>query len=425
MAPIVHKKSTKPSSPSTLTPDRDSLSALVPAKEGTSKINLWLVGLVLFTILTGGVTYLFIDRSGKQTSIPEPTATIAPVTAVTALGRLEPAGEVIKLSVANAQDSRVDRLLVEEGDRVKAKQTIAILQGLDKKQAELAEAKENVGIYRAKLSKIEAGEAKLAEIAAQQANIDRLKAQLATEKMEREAEIADAQAELSNAENNYRRYQTLYRQGAETRLAFDDRKEAYQRAQAKLNEAKARLANTVATLEKQIDREQAILKQLSEVRPVDLQEARAELDHAIAQVKRIEAELEDYYVRVPIDGQILKINTLVGEQVNTTQGIVELGRTNQMYAIAEVYETDVGRIRVGQRATVISEHGGFEGKLQGKVDHIGLQIKKQDILESDPAADKDARVVEVKVRLDPKDSDRVAGLTNLQVRVKIALDSGQ
>ena len=38
-------------------------------------------------------------------------------------------------------------------------------------------------------------------------------------------------------------------------------------------------------------------------------------------------------------------------------------------------------------------------------------------------ADKDARVVEVKVRLDPEDSEKVAGLTNLQVRVKIDLDS--
>lgn len=419
MAPIVHKKSTKPSSQSDCIPSEESQSNFVPAKEGSKKLNPWLVGIVVLTIATGGITYLVIDRSGKQTLIPEPTTVVATVTAVTALGRLEPAGEVIKLSVANAQDSRVDRLLVEEGDRVKAKQTIAILQGLDKKQAELAEAKENVAIYRARLAKIQAGEAKLAEITAQQANIARLQAQLTNEKMEREAEIADVRAELSNAETNYQRYQTLYQQGAVTRSAFDDRKEAYHRAQARLTEAEARLANTVATLEKQIEQEQAILDKLSEVRPVDLQEARAELDHAIAQVKRIEAELEDYYVRVPIDGQILKINTRVGEQVNTTQGIVELGRTGQMYAIAEVYETDVSKIKLGHKATVISEHGGFEGKLQGTVDHIGLQIKKQDVLESDPTADKDARVVEVKIRLDPEDSDQVAGLTYLQVRITI------
>lgn len=51
----------------------------------------------------------------------------------------------------------------------------------------------------------------------------------------------------------------------------------------------------------------------------------------MAQVQRIEAELDDFYVRVPVAGQILKINTRVGEQVNTSAGIVELGRTHQRY----------------------------------------------------------------------------------------------
>ena len=406
-----YKKSKKP--PSTEKPQK-------PAKK---KLNLWLIGFLIAS-LAGGIAYWYISQTKTQTIEPEPIIKLAPI-AVTALGRLEPEGEVIKLSVANAQDSRVNELLVKEGDRVKAKQLIATLQGLDQKQAELAEAKQNVVVYRAKLGKIQAGEAKIAEIEAQRANIARLKAQLRTESLEREAEIAEAQAELKNAEINYNRYQTLYQDGAVSKSALDDRQELYKRVQARLDRAQARLENTVSTLQEQIAQEQEMLNKLREVRPVDLAEAQAEVDYAIAKVKRIESELEDYYVRVPIDGQILKINTRVGEQVNTTQGIVELGRTEQMYAIAEVYETDVGKVRVGQRATVISEHGGFEGELQGTVDHIGLQIKKQDVLESDPAADKDARVVEVKVRLDPQDSDKVAGLTNLQVRVKIDLEGGQ
>jgi HlyD family secretion protein len=310
---------------------------------------------------------------------------------------------------------------VTEGDRVTAKQLIATLQGLDQKQAELSEAKKNLAIYRAKLEQIKAGEAKQAEITAQKAQLSRLKAQLRTETIERKAEIADAQAELKNAENNYNRYQTLYQQGAVSQSDLDDRQELYERSQAKLERVQARLANTVATLQEQLAQEQAMLNKLREVRPVDLAVAQAEVDYAIAQVTRIESELEDYYVRVPIDGQILKINTLVGEQVDTSEGIVELGRTKQMYAIAEVYETDVGKVKVGQRASIISEHGGFTGEIQGTVDHISLQIKKQDVLESDPAAAKDARVVEVKVRLDPQDSDQVAGLTNLQVRVRINL----
>lgn len=385
------------------------------------KSNPWLIATLVLT-LGGGMSYWYAARIKTPTVEPKPVINYIPV-AVTALGRLEPQGEVIKLSVANAQDSRVNELYVEEGDRVTAGQLIATLQGLDQKEAELAAAKQNVAVYRAKLEKVLAGEAKEAEIQAQQATIARLQSQLRNESWERQAEIADAEAELTNAETNYGRYQNLYLDGAVSKSQRDDRLELYRRSQARLNQAEARYNNTVTSLQKQLDREKSILNQLKEVRPVDLAEARSQLDYAIAQVRQIESELEDYYVRVPIDGQILKINTLVGEQVDTSQGIVELGRTSQMYAIAEVYETDVGQVRVGQPATIISEHGGFDGKLQGTVDRVGLQIKKQDILESDPAADKDARVVEVKVRLAPEDSEKVAGLTNLQVRVKIDLDS--
>ncbi|MGK7893384.1 MAG: ABC exporter membrane fusion protein [Xenococcus sp. (in: cyanobacteria)] len=403
---------------------KNSPSTEISPRKAQKKLNPWLIGLITLASLGGGITYWYIAQTATQTNVPEPITKFEPV-AVTALGSLEPEGEVIKLSVANAQDSRVNELLVEEGERVKAQQLIATLQGLDQKQAELAEAQQNVVVYRTKLAQIEAGEAKLAEITAQKANIARLQAQLRTERLEREAEIVEAQAELKNAEINYHRYQNLYEDGAVSKSDLDNHQELYQRAQAKLDRGQARLENTILTLQEQVAQERAMLNKLKEVRPVDLAEAQAELNYAIAKVNRIESELEDYYVRVPIDGQILKINTLVGEQVDTREGIVELGRTSQMYAIAEVYETDVSKVKVGQKATIISEHGGFEGQLQGTVDHIGLQIKKQDVLESDPAADKDARVVEVKVRLDSQDSDKVAGLTNLQVRVKIDLASGQ
>jgi HlyD family secretion protein len=53
------------------------------------------------------------------------------------------------------------------------------------------------------------------------------------------------------------------------------------------------------------------------------------------------------------------------------------------------------------------------------VAEIGLQIGKKDVLGTDPVADADARVVEVKIRLDPSSSKQVADLTNLQVNVVI------
>jgi HlyD family secretion protein len=97
------------------------------------------------------------------------------------------------------------------------------------------------------------------------------------------------------------------------------------------------------------------------------------------------------------------------------QGIVELGRVDRMYAIAEVYETDIGRVRVGQRATVSSR--ALARPLSGVVERIRQQVRKQDQLGTDPAARKDARIVEVEIRL--ADSAPAASLTNLQVEVLI------
>lgn len=142
------------------------------------KLNPWLIGLVIIA-LGGGMSYWYVARFDSSSVEPEPITNYTPI-AVTALGRLEPAGEVIKLSVANAQDSRVNKLYVGEGDLVVAGQLIATLQGLDQKQAELAAAKQNVAVYQSKLEQVKAGEAKSAEIEAQQATIASLLAIVAS-----------------------------------------------------------------------------------------------------------------------------------------------------------------------------------------------------------------------------------------------------
>lgn len=383
--------------------------------------SYWLIGAVSLASLGLSTAYLFQSKA-KQNAEAVSSVKPAPIQTVAALGRIEPKGSVIKLSVVNAKDSRVDKLLVKEGDYVRAGQVIAILQGLDKKQAAVAEAKQNVAVMRAKLAQTGVGNASVSGLAAQKAAISRLKAQFSTEISARQAAIARAEAEYQNSQVSYERSQKLRQEGAISASALDTDRKNFETASASLKEAKAQLENTKLTVSAQIEEATAKLRELSEVRPADLKVPQAEVDYAITQLKGAEADLEDFYVRVPVAGQILRINTRIGEQVNADQGIVDLGQTSQMYAIAEVYETDIPKVKLGQRATIISENGGFNEKLQGTVEQIGLQIKKTDELSTDPAADKNARVVEVKIRLDPKDSKKVAGLTYMQVRVQIQLN---
>jgi len=133
-----------------------------------------------------------------------------------------------------------------------------------------------------------------------------------------------------------------------------------------------------------------------------------------ADLHRAEVELDHASVRAPMDGQVLQIHVRAGERVGPA-GILELAKTDQMYAIAEVYESDIGRVRIGQRATIASP--ALEQPAHGTVDRIGLKIGRLDVIGTDPLAQTDARVVEVEIRLD--DSTDVAALTYLQVEVVI------
>ena len=133
-----------------------------------------------------------------------------------------------------------------------------------------------------------------------------------------------------------------------------------------------------------------------------------------SELREAVAAFERAHVRAPISGRVITVHARQGERIGV-EGVVELGRTDHMFAIAEVYETDIGRVKVGQRATATSP--ALSAPLTGTVDWVNLRVAKQDTLGTDPAARKDARVVEVEIRLD--DSEVAASYTNLQVEVEI------
>ncbi|WP_017300805.1 HlyD family efflux transporter periplasmic adaptor subunit [Nodosilinea nodulosa] len=391
----------------------------------TAKTNTYSLAVAALLLLLGGWGVYALRSHLTQAAPSPPVAAPAPVPTVAALGRIEPTSSVIKLSVANAQDSRVNQLLVQEGDRVEANQVIATLQGIEKLQAEVAEAEQNVALQQAMVVQAQTAAATPGQKSAQQATIRQLQAELRTTEQQNQAAIDSAAATLRAAQADYDRYRQLYDRGAVSATDLDSRQKTLDTARASLKDAEAQLTGSRQNLTAQIQSATASLAQLDEVRPVDVTVAQAEVAYAQSQVDRAMADLEDFYVRVPVAGQILRVNTRVGERVNPDQGIVDLGQTDQMVVIAEVYETDVPQLAVGQRAEITSENGGFTNILKGEVESIGLQIRKTDVLNSDPAADSNARVVEVKIKLDPADSAQVAGLTYMQVRVKIRVDSAR
>jgi HlyD family secretion protein len=357
----------------------------------------------------------FESRSNVRVPISNTTPT---VTDVAALGRLEPEGEIIYLSAPNSQGGgvRVAKLLVNKGDKIRQGQVVAILDSYTPNLAALEKAKQQVGVAQASLKRVEAG-AKQGDIYAQKATIARIYSELRGETFAQKATIARLEAELNNAETEHQRYQKLYQDGAISASDGDTKRLRRDTVQQQLNEAKASLNRTIETLQKQLNEAQARLNSIVEIRPTDIQTAQADINSAKASVKQAQAELDLSYIRSPIDGQILKINAWPGEIIGNN-GIAELGRTQKMYVVAEVYETDIKKVHLGQSVVITSD--AFTGKIQGTVTDIGLQVGKQNIFNNNPSADTDNKIINIKIRIDKlTDNQRVAALTNLQVQVLI------
>ncbi|MDY6781761.1 MAG: ABC exporter membrane fusion protein [Cyanobacteriota bacterium] len=336
----------------------------------------------------------------------------------TALGRLEPQGETIALTAATStQESRIAQLLVAEGDRVEAGQVVAILENRDRARAALQKAEQQVRVARAKLAQVQAG-AKTGELEAQRAEIARLEADRTAKLAGQRAAIARLEAQVENARVEFDRYEFLFQRGAVAASQRDANRLAYTTAQQQLQESRAELTRIQTTGQQQIESARATLDRIAEVRPVDVETAEAEIQSAIAAVSEAKVNLEQTAVRSPIAAQIVKIHTRPGEKISD-EGIATLGQTQQMVAIAEVYQNDIAKIQIGQPATITAT--AISHTLQGTVERIGLQVEQQQVVNEDPTANIDAKVVEVRIRLDPASSEKVAGLTNLQVAVEIQI----
>jgi HlyD family secretion protein len=376
------------------------------------------MGMGCILILSGGLSYFWL----RDRPIAQSIAVAAPrVESVSALGRLEPEGEVIQVFAATSIDgARVENLKIKHGQQIRKGDLIAVLDTYARRQAALEEAQEQVTVAEAQLRQVEAG-AKSGQIRSQSQVVDRQVVELQTETLAQKATIARLEAELRNAELENRRFQSLYTTGAVSESSRDTKQLTADTVRQQLNEAKANLNRIQLSRQSQVLEAQATLTQIAEVRPVDVNLAQAQVARAQAGVKRAEAERDLALVRSPQDGRVLKIHTRNGEIVGN-KGIISLGQTQRMVAVAEVYELDISRIRIGQTATVISKNNAFPEILRGKVSEVGLEINKQDVLNTDPAAKFDARVVEVRVLLDADSSRRVAGLTNLSVQVSFDVD---
>lgn len=200
---------------------------------------------------------------------------------------------------------------------------------------------------------------------------------------------------------------------------FDNRPQI----QADLAGVQARLRTLTAEIKLQVREVQRYAKaaQVGAAALVLLDEKRDELlrlqgeqQQAEAEKRKLMADLANSELRSPLDGVVLRIHTREGERPGG-DGVIEVGASQAMEALVEVYESDINRVRVGQPVVLTSENGGFQGSLSGSVTAISPQVRQRQVLSTDPTGDADARIVEVRVKLDPQSAQRVRSLAGMKV----------
>jgi HlyD family secretion protein len=380
------------------------------------KPSLWIALAALLAV--GAASAIAVRNVMESRQLAQEQAELPPPkqVKVVALGRIEPASRVIEVAASDA--GRIDTLLVEKGDVVTEGQALAYLDRYGVRKAERDVAASELAEARAQL----AAETQLGGSQVQEAStrITQIDAPQQAAIAAQDAAIQSLQAELDVAKIDLARFQQLNESGAISRQELDRQRATVNRLEADLNNARA----TKRQLEQ---------ARLNDMRNAEAQLASAEAGATLAQVQSrvesaaqnlalAESQLELMIIRAPKAGQVLDIFAYPGEAVSQSgEPVLALGDTSQMYVVSEVYETDIGLVKVGQPVTITSRNGAFTETLTGTVEEIGLQIAKNDVLDDDPAANADARVVEVRVRIDQ--SDVVAALTNLQVDVAIDIES--
>lgn len=312
----------------------------------------------------------------------KPTLKVSLPHQVVGLGKLIPLGDTTTLAPPfGASDARIATITVNEGDTV---QTGAILATLDNEQAMKA-----------------AIEVARATIRSREASLGQTRDAIRASRYEAQAALDRARATLANAVREFDRTDGLFKRGISTGVAADQKRTARDEATREVE----RLAATLSRYDNAKPDEQP-----------DVIVAMRNFDAAKTDLVRAEQDLEKAYIRAPRTGTVLTIHVRPGEKPGT-KGVLNLGDVEHMTAEIEIYQTQIGRLSVGDAVDITADALG--SPLKGEIAKIGLEVIRQTVTDPSPAANTDARVVKVQVRLAPDSSARARRFTNLQVTARI------
>ncbi len=138
-----------------------------------------------------------------------------------------------------------------------------------------------------------------------------------------------------------------------------------------------------------------------------LDQANADATQLEAQIAGQKAKLDDYVLRAPTDGVVLRRDAEVGEIADAGTVLFWVGEPKPLLVIADVNEEDIPRVDLGQRVLLRSD--AFPGKaLEGKVDSIT------------PKGDPVTKTYRVRIALPDDTPLRIGMSTDVNIITKVA-----
>lgn len=314
-------------------------------------------------LLAAGVAMSVLILSPQVKAGPEgkPAAIASGPRPVWAQGRVEPISGELTLAIGAV--GPLAAVYVHTGQKVHRGQLLAELQDNDQK-ARIAEAKASAEVRQAELKRL-------------------LNGARAEKRRRVAAELARAAANLTWAQHQVGRLQPLAAKSFASQEALDEAQSKLAVARAQRDAAKAAVALINAP-----------------PRPEDVAIARANLSLAEAKLAAQRALLGKMQVRSPIDGVVLRRYLKAGEVVSVQPltPIMKIGEIRRLKVIAEVDETQVARVKLGEQASITAD--GYAGeRFHGIVSRISPMMGPKTVFSDKPTDKIDTKILDVTINL--------------------------
>ncbi|HWF86671.1 MAG TPA: efflux RND transporter periplasmic adaptor subunit [Vicinamibacterales bacterium] len=297
--------------------------------------------------------------------------------------------------VSPQMSGQIGQLLVNEGDTVTKDQLVAVINP--------GEMTADVSYYAQSTEGLadQVTQAAAALRFQQQQTGDQINQALASQ-ASAEAQQASATADLENARLSFERNRKMSEQGIVPIETFDQARTTYDSANAKLDSLKKQVEAAKAAVALARSNAEQIAMRRSQ-----LQSNQHQVAAAAAQKTKADVRMSYTEIHAPIAGIVDVRPVRIGEIVTPGQPIVTLINPDDLWVRADVEETYVDRIRLGDKLTVRLPSGD---EREGTVFYRGADAgfaTQRDVSRTK----RDIKTFEVRLRCDNKDRRLAVGMT--------------